>query len=84
MYKLYDNGLAYYMDYLVNLCGHVHAKAHKFKEKKIKYYNFCAEAIDYKPISLGELIKKGLLSKTKDIHRVTVDGAIVRKNKRKG
>ena len=70
-------------DYLVNLCGHVHAKPYKFKENKIQYYNFCAEAIDYKPVSLGELIKKGLLSKVKDIHRVTVDGAIIRKNKRK-
>ena len=69
-------------DYLVNLCGHVHAKAHKFKIKKIQYYNFCAEAINYKPISLGELIKDGLLSKVKDIHRVTVDGAIVRKAKK--
>ena len=46
------------------------------------YYNFCAEAIDYKPISLGELIKDGLLSKVKDIHRVTVDGAIIRKKHR--
>lgn len=66
-------------DYLVNLCGHVHAKNHKFRVDKHQYYNFCAEAIDYKPVSLGELIKEGILSKVKDIHRVTVDGAIVRK-----
>ena len=69
-------------EYLVNLCGHVHAKAHNFKVKKIQYYNFCAEAINYKPVSLGELIKNGLLSKVKDIHRVTVDGAITRKAKK--
>lgn len=69
-------------DYLVNLCGHVHAKEHKFKVDGHDYYNFCAEAIDYKPVSLGELIKKGLLSKVKDIHRVTVDGAIVRKKRK--
>ena len=69
-------------DYLVNLCGHVHAKDHKFEVDNHQYYNFCAEAIDYKPISLGELIKDGLLSKVKDIHRVTVDGAIVRKKYR--
>lgn len=68
-------------DYLVNLCGHVHAKNHSFRVDKHQYYNFCAEAIDYKPVSLGELIKEGLLSKVKDIHRVTVDGAIVRKKK---
>ena len=69
-------------DYLVNLCGHVHDKDHKFKIDNHQYYNFCAEAIDYKPISLGELIKDGLLSKVKDIHRVTVDGAIDRKKHR--
>ena len=69
-------------DYLVNLCGHVHAKGHKFEVDKHLYYNFCAEAIDYKPVSLGELIKDGLLSKVNDIHRVTVDGAIIRKKHR--
>ena len=69
-------------DYLVNLCGHVHAKDHKFKVDNHQYYNFCAEAIDYKPVSLGELIKGGLLSKVKDIHRATVDGVIIRKKHR--
>ena len=69
-------------DYLVNLCGHVHAKNHKFKVDSHQYYNFCAEAIDYKPVSLGELIKDGLLSKVKDIHRATVDGVIIRKKHR--
>jgi len=71
-------------DYLVNLCGHVHAKDHEFVVDKHKYYNFCAEAIDYRPVSLGNLIKNGLLSKVKDIHRVTVDGAIIRKKHRTG
>ena len=69
-------------DYLVNLCGHVHAKNHKFIADNHQYYNFCAEAIDYTPVSLGELIKDGLLSKVNDIHRVTVDGAIDRKKHR--
>lgn len=69
-------------DYLVNLCGHVHAKDHKFNVDNHQYYNFCAEAIDYKPVSLGELIKGGLLSKVKDIHRATVDGVIIRKKHR--
>lgn len=68
--------------YLVNLCGHVHAKPHKFNIDGHDYYNFCAEAIDYTPVSLGKLIKNGLLSKVDDIHRVTIDGAIVRKAKR--
>ena len=70
-------------DYLVNLCGHVHDRPHKFKIYRHQYYNFCAEAINYKPVSLGKLIKEGMLSKVKDIHRVTVDGAIIRKSIRK-
>lgn len=68
--------------YIVNLCGHVHAKPHKFNIDGHDYYNFCAEAIDYTPVSLGKLIKNGLLSKVDDIHRVTIDGAIIRKAKR--
>lgn len=71
-------------DYVVNLCGHVHANAHKFKVDGHRYYNFCAEAIDYTPVSLGELIKNGLLSKVKDIHAVTVAGAIERKRRKTG
>lgn len=69
-------------DYLVNLCGHVHAKDHKFVVDGHQYYNFCAEAIDCKPVSLGDLIKGGILSNVKDIHRATVDGAIIRKKHR--
>lgn len=69
-------------DYIVNLCGHVHADSHRFKINGHKYYNFCAEAIDYRPVSLGELIKKGLLSKIKDIHAVTVAGAVERKKRK--
>ena len=66
-------------DYLVNLCGHVHAKKHKFEINGHQYYNFCAEAIDYKPVSLGKLIKNGILSKVKDIHRVAIDKANMKK-----
>jgi calcineurin-like phosphoesterase family protein len=71
-------------DYIVNLCGHVHANKHKFKIKKHQYYNFCAEAINYKPISLADLIKNGLLSKVKDIHEVTVAGAVERRKHKAG
>ncbi len=46
---------------------------------KVKKALFC---IMFWAVSLGELIKDGLLSKVKDIHRVTVDGAIIRKKRR--
>ena len=65
--------------YLVNLHGHTHDRSFRYD----RYYNFCAEAINYTPVSLGDLIKNGLLSHIDDIHRVAVDRAIDRKNKRK-
>lgn len=68
--------------YLVNLHGHTHDRPHRYEFNEHLYYNFCAEAIDYKPISLSKLIKEGLLSKVDDIHRVAVDRAIERKAKR--
>ena len=68
--------------YLVNLHGHTHDRPHRYDFNEHLYYNFCAEAIDYKPISLSKLIKEGLLSKVDDIHRVAVDRAIERKSKR--
>ncbi len=65
--------------YLINLHGHTHDRPFRYD----RYYNFCAEAINYMPVSLGDLIKNGLLSHIDDIHRVAVDRAINRKNKRK-
>lgn len=65
--------------YLINLHGHTHDRPFRYD----RYYNFCAEAINYAPVSLGDLIKNGLLSHIDDIHRVAVDRAIDRKNKRK-
>ena len=68
--------------YLVNLHGHTHDRPHKYDFNDHIYYNFCSEAINYKPISLSKLIKEGLLSKVDDIHRVAVNKAIERKAKR--
>lgn len=68
--------------YLVNLHGHVHDKDHINIVDRIRRYNFCAEAINYKPKSLGEMIKNGLLSNIDDIHRTTIDFAVERKTRR--
>ena len=68
--------------YLVNLHGHTHDRPDVYNFNDHLYYNFCAEALGYKPVSLSKLIKDGLLSKVDDIHRVAVDRAIDRKAKR--
>lgn len=68
--------------YLVNLHGHTHDRPDVYEFVEHLYYNFCAEAIGFRPVSLGELIKHGLLSHIDDIHRVAIDRAIERKNKK--
>ena len=54
---------------VVNLHGHEH-------NSRFDYYpyerNFCADVINYTPISLGELIKQGLVSKVSNIHKIVI------------
>ena len=69
--------------YLVNLHGHIHDRPFIYTFDGRSYHNFCAEALCYEPVSLGDMIKHSLLSGVDDIHRVAVDRAIDRKNKRK-
>lgn len=67
----------------VNLFGHVHGQPHVISlGDGVKRYNFCAEAIGYLPKSLGKMIKDGLLSNVKDVHRIAIDSAIKRSKKR--
>lgn len=54
---------------VMNLHGHCHGE--KF-DKYLYERNFCADVINYTPISLGKLIKDGLLSDIRDIHKITV------------
>jgi len=68
--------------YLVNLHGHTHDRPFIYTFDGRSYHNFCAEALNYQPVSLGEMIKHSLLSGVDDIHRVAVDRAINRKAKR--
>ena len=42
--------------------------------------NLAANVCNYTPVSLGKLIKDGLLANVVDIHRQTVDKAIDRKS----
>ena len=67
----YNEGLPVAM----NLHGHCHGQP---TDKYIGYKNFAADVIDYTPLSLGKLIKDGLLSCVVDIHRHTIDRATAR------
>ena len=68
--------------YCLNIHGHCHTKIDMIDDAK--HLNCCAEWINYKPVSLGEIIKNGCLKDIDDIHRCTIDKATTRKLKRKG
>lgn len=61
----------------------IHGHDHSNWETGMKHHmNVCAEHIDYTPVNLTRLLKRGLLSKVETIHRETIDGATSRKRAR--
>lgn len=61
-------------EWCVNIHGHCH-NGHSTKT----HINLASDVCDYIPVSLGAMIKKGLLANIKNIHRVTIDEANIRK-----
>lgn len=78
-------------EYAFNIHGHVHNKNLKFHSfsnmedttspVEVWGLNICAEAIDYTPVSINKVVDSGLLNKTTDIHRKTIDIANKRRDK---
>lgn len=64
--------------YMFNIHGHDHSGWFKSSN----HLNVCAEQISYTPVSLISLLKNGLLKNVESIHRLTIDNATERKNKR--
>ena len=65
--------------YALNIHGHCHALPHKYADG---YLNMCAEAINYTPVPIKEIIESGALKEIPSIHRETIDEATERKKKR--
>lgn len=65
--------------YALNVHGHTHALPHKYADG---YLNMCAEAINYTPVPIKEIIESGILKEIPSIHRETIDEATERKKKR--
>lgn len=65
--------------FLFNIHGHDHSGS---KRDPSHYLNVCAEHINYIPVPLLSLIKKGLVSKVDSIHREAIDKATERKIKK--
>lgn len=66
------------LPYAFNIHGHDHSGW----SESDRALNVCAEHIDYYPVNVNQLLKKGLLSKVDSIHRQTIDGATTRKRLR--
>lgn len=66
------------LPFAFNIHGHDHSNW--FSQDN--HLNVCAEHIDYTPVNLNKLLKRGLLSGVESIHRITIDRATERKEKR--
>lgn len=63
--------------WMFNFHGHDHAGAHRKN-----HLNVCADACGYEPVNLNQFLKTGPASHVESIHRLTIDKATERKNKR--
>lgn len=66
--------------YALNIHGHEHSGS---LNKDDHHFNVCAEHIDYTPVPLNYIIKRGYLKDIESIHRNTIDRATERKNRKK-
>lgn len=66
------------LDFAFNIHGHNHSSV----IQDGKHLNVCSDMIGYAPINFNQFVKSGALAKVPSIHRVTIDGATERKQKR--
>lgn len=59
-------------DICVNIHGHTHMHPYQLAPNHI---NLAADVVNWKLFNLGKEIKKGLLSNTKNYHRITIEKA---------
>lgn len=71
------------LPWCINIHGHDHGYKEPYQEG-CKHLNLAANRCNYTPVNLGKLIKEGLLSDVKNIHRMTIDKVIQRKNSDRG
>ena len=66
--------------FAVNIHGHDHNNVETYKNG-CKYLNLAANVCNYTPVNLGKLIKDGILSDIKSIHRLVIDNATSKKGR---
>lgn len=69
--------------YGLKFCVNIHGHEHSFCTDKLYYdqfdcphINIAADVCNFQPLNLGKLIKNGMLTNIKSIHRITIDKAI--------
>lgn len=67
------------ISWLFNIHGHDHAG-----KKRQGHLNVCSDVIGYKPVNLNQYLKSGPTANTQSIHRITIDKATEKKQKRGG
>lgn len=67
------------LPYFLDIHGHTHGLPHRYDDKHI---NCVAEAINYTPVSLKDILESGVLKNVDSIHRLTIDNATERKRKK--
>ena len=71
----------YGLEWCLNIHGHDHNGVEAYSEG-CKHINLAANVCGYMPLNLGKIIKDGVLSDIPSIHRITIDGATMRKKLR--
>ena len=66
------------LTWCLNIHGHDHNGSETYG-KGCKHLNLAANVCGYRPVSLGRIIKDGILADINGIHRETIDRAINRK-----
>lgn len=64
------------LPFAFNIHGHDHSGWHVSDGNHL---NVCAEHIDYAPLNVNRLLKRGLLSNVDSIHRMTINRAVSKK-----
>lgn len=68
------------LSWCLNIHGHDHSGIEDYAEG-CKHLNLAANVCGYTPVSLGKLIKDGILADIDSIHRITIYKATARKDK---
>ena len=68
------------LTWCLNIHGHDHNNMEAYKDG-CKHLNLATNVCGYTPVSLGKLIKDGILSDIDSIHRQTIDRAVEKKAK---